>query len=63
MSKAHLYIVTAHDWSFLHHPRARRFDSLRDAVVALLARQDGERLRQGNGHMLPAHESVSIAAS
>jgi hypothetical protein len=32
-----LWVVTAHDWSFLHHPRCRRFATLADAVSALLA--------------------------
>jgi hypothetical protein len=33
-----LWVVTDQDdWSFLHHPRVRRFNTLRDAVTALLA--------------------------
>jgi hypothetical protein len=49
-----LWVVCDDSLSFLHHPRVRRFDTLRDAVVALLARQHGERLRQG--HPISVHE-------
>jgi hypothetical protein len=40
------YLVSRHRWPFLRcHPRCRSFDTLAEAVTALMAQESGERLR------------------
>jgi hypothetical protein len=33
-----VYLVSPHAWSFGHHPNVRRFESLGDAVAAIVGR-------------------------
>jgi hypothetical protein len=41
-----VYLVSPHPWPFLrNHPHCRSFDTLADAISALVAQRDGERLR------------------
>jgi hypothetical protein len=41
-----VYLVSPHDWPFLrHHPRCRSFDTLADAVTAIVAASAGARAR------------------
>jgi len=44
-----VFLVSPHDWSWAHHARVRRFDSLADAVTAIMAGAMGERLRLAKG--------------
>jgi hypothetical protein len=40
-----VYLVSAHDWSWKHHPRVRVFATLEAAIVAIMAAAAGERAR------------------
>jgi hypothetical protein len=42
-SGGRVYAVTPHDWSFLHHPKVRRFATIEAAIVAIMATAAGER--------------------
>jgi hypothetical protein len=46
-----VFLVSPHPWTFKHHPRVRIFNSLEDAVTAIVAATNGEmtepRLRPG----------------
>jgi hypothetical protein len=41
-----VFLVSPHNWSFQHHPRVRRFDTLEAAVAAIMAGAAGEKARQ-----------------
>jgi hypothetical protein len=44
-----VFAVSAYDWSFAHHPRCRRFNTLAEAVEAITA----DRRRGGAFTPLP----------
>jgi hypothetical protein len=41
-----VYCVSPHSWSFRHHERVRNFDTLEQAVAAIVRRHDGECARE-----------------
>jgi hypothetical protein len=41
-----VFVVSDYDWSFANHPRARRFNTIAEAVTAIMASAAGERVRQ-----------------
>jgi hypothetical protein len=42
----HVFLVSHHPWPFLrHHPKCRSFETLADAITAIVAMQAGERAR------------------
>jgi hypothetical protein len=45
-SGAMVYVVSDSAWSVSHHPRARNFRTLADAVTAIVAADAGERARR-----------------
>jgi hypothetical protein len=46
-----VYVVSDDWFSFSHHPRCRVFPTLADAVAAITAQANGERMRKANGHL------------
>jgi hypothetical protein len=41
-----IFLISPHPWMFLRsHPNVRSFETLADAVLAVVSMQDGERLR------------------
>jgi hypothetical protein len=40
-----VFIVSPYEWSFAHHERCRRFDSLEAAIRAIKAQEAGEEAR------------------
>jgi hypothetical protein len=40
-----VFLVSPHPWSWAHHPRVRRFDTLADATTAIMAGAQGAKLR------------------
>jgi hypothetical protein len=43
---AMIYLVTDNDWSTKHHPRVRSFNTLAEAVSAIVAADAGAKLRR-----------------
>jgi hypothetical protein len=39
-----IFLITRHDWSWAHHPRVRRFETLEAAITAIQAGAQGARL-------------------
>jgi hypothetical protein len=63
-SGAQVYLVAPHaNWSVRHHPRCRSFDTLEDAIVAIMAMEQGasERERAGNGFDTAEHDGSGSA--
>jgi hypothetical protein len=45
-----VFLVSPHPWPFLRcHPRCRSFDTLEQAIAAIMAGQRGEKARRANG--------------
>jgi hypothetical protein len=40
-----VFLASPYDWSFAHHPRCRRFDSIEAAVMAICAMRGGKVAR------------------
>jgi hypothetical protein len=41
-----VFVVSPHNWSFQHHPRVRWFDTIAEAVTAIMATAAGVRARR-----------------
>jgi hypothetical protein len=58
-----VFLISPHDWSWAHHERVRRFNTLADAVQALMAAQTGERARSDNDRVAAVREMKLASAS